>query len=283
MNIGENIARIRKEKGITQERLGELMGVSGQAVSKWENGGAPDIALLPMLAEKLGVTIDSLFGSESRSREDMALDLTRWLQSLPTKTRIPEMFRALAGSFSALLHDVGVYAEKQDGLPMRSAWESVDGHEVYYRSYIDCEDGQALGVLAEDFPFYMLLPRPTEGHARNLASPEAYRKLFACLAKPGVIEILMLFHSRPNTSYSAGALRRLTGEDIGSEVIDSLMELELLWETTVELEQGEEKLYRFADVGGFVPLLYVARWFMDTKDQWWTTCSHFRETPLLAE
>ena len=44
MIIGNNIKRIRQNKGVTQEQLGDSIGVSGQAVSKWENGSAlPDI------------------------------------------------------------------------------------------------------------------------------------------------------------------------------------------------------------------------------------------------
>ena len=67
MTIGEQIKKFRTEKSITQEQLGELVGVSTQAVSKWERGGAPDIELLPSLSQALGVSIDALFGSDDRS------------------------------------------------------------------------------------------------------------------------------------------------------------------------------------------------------------------------
>ena len=40
--VSKNIKRIRKEKGLTQEQLGQLLGVTTQAVSKWERGGTPD-------------------------------------------------------------------------------------------------------------------------------------------------------------------------------------------------------------------------------------------------
>jgi transcriptional regulator with XRE-family HTH domain len=61
--MGKRIMQLRKEKGYTQEQLAEMMGVSAQAVSKWENDvSCPDISILPMLAEKLGVTTDELLG-----------------------------------------------------------------------------------------------------------------------------------------------------------------------------------------------------------------------------
>lgn len=61
MTIGKRIALLRKEKGLTQEELANAMGVSPQAVSKWENDQTcPDISALPKLARLLGVTVDEL-------------------------------------------------------------------------------------------------------------------------------------------------------------------------------------------------------------------------------
>lgn len=62
MDIGKNIKKLRMEKNVKQEELAEYLGVSFQAVSKWETGSSvPDIALLPNLAVFFGVTIDELF------------------------------------------------------------------------------------------------------------------------------------------------------------------------------------------------------------------------------
>ena len=62
MHIGNKIRELRKQRGITQEQLAERIGVSFQAVSKWENNIAlPDIAMVPVLATYFGVTIDELF------------------------------------------------------------------------------------------------------------------------------------------------------------------------------------------------------------------------------
>lgn len=61
-NIGIVIRNLRKAKGISQESLAQAMGVSVQAVSKWETQCSyPDIALIPQLAEYFGVSIDYLF------------------------------------------------------------------------------------------------------------------------------------------------------------------------------------------------------------------------------
>ena len=65
MSIGENIRALRLQKGLTQEQVAQTLGVTYQAVSKWETGAnTPDIALLPALAELFGVTIDALFSRD---------------------------------------------------------------------------------------------------------------------------------------------------------------------------------------------------------------------------
>ena len=61
MTIGKRIGLLRKEKGLTQEELAQHMGISPQAVSKWENDQTcPDISALPKLARLFGVTVDEL-------------------------------------------------------------------------------------------------------------------------------------------------------------------------------------------------------------------------------
>ena len=61
--LGRRIARLRLQHAMTQERLANIVNVSAQAVSKWENDlSYPGIMLLPVLAETFGVTVDELLG-----------------------------------------------------------------------------------------------------------------------------------------------------------------------------------------------------------------------------
>ena len=61
--IGKRIAALRRAKGLTQDQLAERVGVTAQAVSKWENDNScPDISILPLIAEVLGVSTDMLLG-----------------------------------------------------------------------------------------------------------------------------------------------------------------------------------------------------------------------------
>ena len=77
--IGEQIKKYRVQKRYTQEKLGNMIGVTTQAVSKWERGGTPDAEVLPQLADALGVSIDALFG---RDEQDIQIMLSKKLSKI---------------------------------------------------------------------------------------------------------------------------------------------------------------------------------------------------------
>ena len=71
MNIGQKIKELRQENNLTQEDLAEQLGVSFQAVSRWENSTTyPDITLLPIIANMFDVTIDYLLDMESYKKDE---------------------------------------------------------------------------------------------------------------------------------------------------------------------------------------------------------------------
>ncbi len=68
--LRKNLAIFRKQRHLTQEQLANELGLTFQAISKWENGlSCPDISLLPQLAEIFGVTIDDLFREQTEAEE----------------------------------------------------------------------------------------------------------------------------------------------------------------------------------------------------------------------
>lgn len=66
--LGKRIAENRKRLGLTQDQLAEKLGITAQAISKWENDlSCPDISMLPRLAEIFGTTTDALLGRDTGS------------------------------------------------------------------------------------------------------------------------------------------------------------------------------------------------------------------------
>ena len=77
MTLGAFIAQLRKEKALTQKQLSEILGVSDKTVSHWEREeSAPDISILPSLADILGVTVDELLAGERKQVEEIKVTVT---------------------------------------------------------------------------------------------------------------------------------------------------------------------------------------------------------------
>lgn len=114
LRINENIARLRKEKGVTQEELAVALGVSNQAVSKWEAGKCcPDIEILPELARYFRVSIDELIGykpftqaGSSSTADDLllrAIEIAKESQKISTLTLQRKLCIGYARAESLLL------------------------------------------------------------------------------------------------------------------------------------------------------------------------------------
>ncbi len=99
MNIGNNIKRLRQQKNLTQDQVAEKLGVSYQAISKWEtNANTPDISMLPEIANLFGVSIDMLFSDNIMDCSDIHSfmkddDVIRVVQMRGTKVlRVSSVF-----------------------------------------------------------------------------------------------------------------------------------------------------------------------------------------------
>ena len=70
LNFAENLRKLRRERGFTQEQLAEKMGVSFQTVSRWETGVVyPDIELIPEIADLFEIRVDELLGCTKEDKE----------------------------------------------------------------------------------------------------------------------------------------------------------------------------------------------------------------------
>lgn len=85
MTFGEKLNHMRKKAGFTQEEVSHRLGISPQAVSKWENDlSCPDIMLLPEIAKLYGISVDALLGDDDLSKtEETAAEKKQPEQSAP--------------------------------------------------------------------------------------------------------------------------------------------------------------------------------------------------------
>lgn len=103
VNMGSKISELRKAAGMTQEALAKSVGVSAQAVSKWENGGLPDVELLPRIADSFGVSVDLLYGREGYGLEDAKRAIMQMIADAGSEERYRVIFELCWDMERALL------------------------------------------------------------------------------------------------------------------------------------------------------------------------------------
>jgi len=103
LNLGTKIRELRKRDGRTQDNLAEALGVSAQAVSRWESGGSyPDMEMIPAIANYFHVSIDELFGYSKDREERLKTILSKAEKAIGEKsdmTECVEMLRAATEEF----------------------------------------------------------------------------------------------------------------------------------------------------------------------------------------
>ena len=127
MELGRTIKQLRLKADMTQEQLGEKLGVSAQSVSKWENGAAmPDITALPLIAETFGVSIDDLFDLTVEQR------LSRIENRLDIENELPQdVFREYEDYLKSQMEDAA-HRKRATQLTAYLYWHrmNADGQKV---------------------------------------------------------------------------------------------------------------------------------------------------------
>lgn len=146
MTINENIRKLRLQKRLSQEGLGELLGVSPQAVSKWEQGiTSPDISLLPAMVECFGVTIDSLFAGVTARKYPGYGGERGELFALYEHGGTEEDFKRAANAFSEVILSGKATADdylRYGVLHRMRASRDIERALYYYRRAISEGNGQ---------------------------------------------------------------------------------------------------------------------------------------------
>ncbi len=276
--LGEQIARFRKKRGITQEELAKAVGVSSQAVSRWECGGTPDVSLLPAIADTLDVTIDALFGREGGERVNIEEAVGRWLRGFPEKERMERLCRLVWSLIFCFLPG-NLEIPKMEYV--KNCQVNYQGKTQLMYTQVRDKGGSLLDVHAENMSFVTLWPEPKEGYAAYLAPMEDFRRLFGLLAKPGYLELIEALYRRKPQFFAPSVVAKQLDSPV-DELMEKLEELEamsVLHSMKMELEDGEVKVYQLTEPINLVPLLYTAQSFMQTGINY--TYFYDDEDPLL--
>ncbi len=149
LSIGDNIRRLRREKGFTQEEVAAHLGISFQSVSKWERGdGYPDITMLPALANYFGKSVDELLGMSAIEKAEKYDEINRkWAENnrgglnAENVALMRESLRTFPND-ALLLVQLSTSLEKLDGTDeekMKNLRESIAVQEQILRCTEDSE------------------------------------------------------------------------------------------------------------------------------------------------
>ena len=147
LTIGENVKALRTRKGVTQEQLSEVLGVTCAAVSKWERGETyPDITLIFPLAYYFGVSVDELMGyNRDKVEEDVkriVYEYFRERDKEKAKSIISEAYRTYPDNYrimSIYMWTLGVEGAEPDLDAARANREELDS--ICDRILDGCTDG----------------------------------------------------------------------------------------------------------------------------------------------
>lgn len=257
--IGAQITKFRKAANLTQEELGRSVGVSTQAVSRWECGGTPDISLLPAIADRLGVDINALFGREGGQTQDIPRLVRRWTYEMPKEQVIEKMNRLVWSAVSQLPFE----GYEENPMPYMTTCEnSFNRHEgLLTYSAVAAEQGLYFGIAAEDMSFSILCPKPEQGYSAYFEDRDKLRQTFSILAMPGCLEVTEYMLSNPG-NYSAEVLAQAIGMEKAQmeALLGKMAEGGLVESQTVNLMEGKTDIFCADNYTSYIPFMYLARY-----------------------
>ncbi|MCL2518232.1 MAG: helix-turn-helix domain-containing protein [Oscillospiraceae bacterium] len=254
--IGNIIAKLRKEKNVTQEELAKFTQVSTQAVSKWENGGVPDTELLPKIADFFGVSIDTLFGRNITDYSDIENTLAKKIVKTTHKEKFELAFelcwvieRSICGSLL-----------KFKGEGIKELREGLCENELRYSTIRDDNGFTSMG-LAKRLPYFLIVPECAD---KDLAFFEGidYVTFFKDFSDKAVFDSMVFLYKRDATK---GFTPNLLVKNLGLapekavEVIKIFSKYQILRNTQIEMDDVMQEIYTLDPTPSFYALLIFAR------------------------
>lgn len=260
INIGNTILKLRKSKNITQDELGKILGVSNQAVSKWETGsGLPDIELLPLIADYFNISIDKLFGRDVSDYMEIAVETAKYIQSFDDDTKMNAIMEHCCTISRALFTSSIEHFKKGETLEQTKK----DLNCETYSQLLD--DRKILFMrLNDDFPYFLFMPEAPCGFGNALPIAPEYHKLFNMLGEEDNFKCLYLLYQRENKPFTPKLFEKHFGIEQGQtlEILDKFAEYELIETSEIELDDEVQTVYNFRPNSSFVPLLAFAKAFI---------------------
>lgn len=247
--LGEMIAKYRKEARLTQEELGKMVGVSTQAVSRWECGGTPDVELLPVIADCLHVSVDTLYGRAAGDVVDVKDLVYRKIRNAPQEKCMDLLLEYVwAMQQAAQINGMPEIEPAYTMMPVEAVDRSKeDNPQRIPSSILMCDERSCmLHGLVKDKRFAAIVAEPEGGFEASLKNTEEYVRLFTLLAKPHYLDMLIDINRRkPKEHFTvrSASARLHISEEEANVILEELCEHMMLDSMEVADEEGTVKIY----------------------------------------
>lgn len=214
MSLSENIRKLRIKKNLSQEQLAAKLGITAQAVLKWEtNETYPDGTLLVPLANELGASLDSLFDNEFVYMEDISVKIMKLINLTERNERF-NIAREICWQIERGLFNCRMEIEKE-----------YDPNELKNRknsSYILDDNGFTVVSNGKE-PFFFVSPQSEYGYGSYLDKKDTLQKIFEALSKIDTMNALIyLYHKTAEYIFEGSVLANAC--QIGNDKIDYVLE-----------------------------------------------------------
>ena len=276
MMIGKNIAELRKAKGVKQDDVARFVGVTAQAVSKWENGGVPDTELLPKIAEFFNVSIDELFGMQGRARVDIQDIILEDITQTKSEERMERAFEL------CWMIEQGMYGTiLSDSEQLKADGKAHGPNDQVYSQWL-VDTGYTEMGLFNRMRYFLVVPDAPDKDVALLNGID-YPAFFKLMADPDVFNTLVFLYKRESeNAFTYDLLTRelhLTQEK-AKEIIAALLQIKILGRQTAEVGGDLVVFYDFRARPSFISMLIFAREMIDTPSNFYVNCS-YRRKPYL--
>ena len=259
--IGKRIKALRIKNGYTQEELGNILGVTTQAVSKWERGGTPDTELLPEISELFGVSIDHLFGLDKKEQLDAMI--SREISGLEPE----EAFRRAFELCWAIDTGISSFDSANDTLSPSTIDTIKSESGQYFLSRLLLDEGMITAKMNTDSRYFFLIPKPEKGYNELFQDIDDCLKLFSILAEKEVFQVLSFMYKRMNTPVSLSLISIKTNIDKNTllPLMKKMEEARLVVCIETETENGILKSYTYSNEPSLLPLMAFAKEICNDK------------------
>ena len=256
MKFGELIRVFRQKKDLTQEALGDKLGVSPQAVSKWENSDCyPDAELLVPLANALDVSLDVLFLNGKTTERDAAVMIADVMSRMERRERFN-----LCRRFGWVMETSMFGALAPEMADLRPAWDPAGERGM---SAVADETGFTQISNQKDAPYFAVFPKPMEGWDEAVGDGEEIRRVFAALGhEPTMRAALFLMRQEYGFLFDAGFLAKKVGipPEETAAAVENLRMLKLAREQDpVEIDGVPRAFWRYYPNEKILSLMIFAR------------------------